>query len=493
MIAKELCLAVIAVCIVKIATSGEDVVPTTPKAVPPVAPEAAADEPPVVPPAIHNVTGNMRSMDEVQVRALHALLKRKLEKARELIRKDLDPFRAGALGILIQEPGAYVNVSLTKVVVKGLSDFTVRDVASNNAAMRASVLLRLPRVEVICSYRIKGYLNSDDQKESRVLEDSGQFEAVLERAAMSWYARVLHVDKDDLLVAQTGLRTHVDDVAKRSFRSSRKNASRALDHEVLDVIGASIVDHVRHMVEEKLDRVITKAVSSAHGEMHDLLEAMVAPSPHSEVPRTYSPHSHRLSKRQVPCNNGTELDDYVDYLFRFATRLIRAMEPIQGPNFTIYIEEHLQVFLYDVQARNVYTLSRRKPAYVICHHGDVTVGLVINIDNILATAKYRVITDHTHLLFNGDADIKLSGTVVWIQISQLANGNNRLDVVRIWRMGKAQVLLKGLGNYTAALSMLLTTILNHDPWNVIPVAEAQAITFGREMLANITVPIFSLV
>ncbi|EEC04450.1 hypothetical protein IscW_ISCW002291 [Ixodes scapularis] len=287
----------------------------------------------------------MRSMDEVQVRALHALLKRKLEKARDLIRKDLDPFRAGALGILIQEPGAYVNVSLTKVVVKGLSDFTVRDVASNNAAMRASVLLRLPRVEVICSYRIKasivflGYLNSDDQKESRVLEDSGQFEAVLERAAMSWYARVLHVDKDDLLVAQTGLRTHVDDVAKRSFRSSRKNASRALDHEVLDVIGASIVDHVRHMVEEKLDRVITKAVSSAHGEMHDLLEAMVAPSPHSEVPRTYSPHSHRLSKRQVPCNNGTELDDYVDYLFRFATRLILThRESVSGfDTFNIFI------------------------------------------------------------------------------------------------------------------------------------------------------------
>ncbi|CAN7940660.1 unnamed protein product [Ixodes hexagonus] len=306
----------------------------------------------------------MRSMDEPEVRALHALLKKKLEKARDLIRKDLDPFRAGALGILIQEPGAYVNVSLTKVVVKGLSNFTVRDVASNNAAMRASVLLRLPRVEVLCSYRIKasvlvcfvfvgGYLNGDGQKESRVLEDNGQFEAVLERAAMSWYARVLHVDKDDLLVAQTGLRTHVDDMAKRNFRSSRKNGSAALDHEVLDVIGASIVDHVRHLVEGKLDRVITQAVSSAHGEMHDLLEAMVAPSPHSEVPHTYSPQRHRLSKRQVPCNNGTELDDYVDYLFRFATRIIRAMEPIQGPNFTIYVEEHLQVSCTRLQVRSL--------------------------------------------------------------------------------------------------------------------------------------------
>ncbi|KAK8769451.1 hypothetical protein V5799_014083 [Amblyomma americanum] len=440
--------------------------------------------------------GNMRSMNEDQVMSLHELLKRKLERARSQVSRGLDPFQAGNMGFLIQETGAYVNVSLTKVTVTGLSNFTIRDVATNNAAMRASVLMIMPRLEIHCAYRIKGYINGDGDREPQVVEDSGQFEAVLGRAAMSWFARVLHVDKDDLLVAQTGLRTHVDEITKRfphSTRGKGAQQTRPEDQEVLDVIGSSIVDHVRQMVEDRLNGVITKAVSQKPSEVQDMLESMVVPTPHSEVPRTFSPHGHRISKRQVPCNNGTELDDYVDYLFRFATRLIRAMEPIQGPNFTIYIEEHLQVFLYDVQARNVYTLSRRKPAYVICKNGDVTVGLVIRLETIMATAKYRVLTDHRHLLYNGDADIKLSGSVIWIQISQLANGNNRLDVVRVWNMGRAQVLLKGLGNLTSAISMLLTSILNHDPWNVIPVAEAQAITFGREMLANITVPIFSLV
>ncbi|KAL3178803.1 hypothetical protein MRX96_009478 [Rhipicephalus microplus] len=433
MFTKEVSVVVMALCVVKLVTSGDEVVlPSSSSGV--------------------NITGNMRSMNEDQVMSLHELLKRKMERTRGLVSLGMDPFQAGSMGFLIQEPGAYINVSLTK-----------------------------------------GYISGEGERESRVIDESGQFEAVLGRAAMSWFARVLHVDKDDLLVAQTGLRTHVDEVVTKRFQPTAKARTQSEDQDVMGVVGDSIVDHVRQMVEEKLNKVITKAVSTKPSEVQDLLESLVVPTPHSEVPRTFSPHGHRISKRQVPCNNGTELDDYVDYLFRFATRLIRAMEPIQGPNFTIYIEEHLQVFLYDVQARNVYTLSRRKPAYVICKHGDVTVGLVIRLDSIMATAKYRVLTDHRHLLYNGDADMKLSGTVVWIQISQLANGNNRLDVVRIWRLGKAQVLLKGLGNLTSAISMLLTSVLNHDPWNIIPVAEAQAITFGREMLANITVPIFSLV
>ncbi|OQR71030.1 hypothetical protein BIW11_11249, partial [Tropilaelaps mercedesae] len=44
--------------------------------------------------------------------------------------------------------------------------------------------------------------------------------------------------------------------------------------------------------------------------------------------------------------------------------------------------------------------------------------------------------------------------------------------------------MRGLGGVTSALSMLISRIINEDPWNVIPIAEAQMITFGREMLAN---------
>lgn len=38
------------------------------------------------------------------------------------------------------------------------------------------------------------------------------------------------------------------------------------------------------------------------------------------------------TKRQVPCQRGQELDEYVDSLFRFASRLVRAMEPVSLPN-----------------------------------------------------------------------------------------------------------------------------------------------------------------
>lgn len=55
------------------------------------------------------------------------------------------------------------------------------------------------------------------------------------------------------------------------------------------------------------------------------------------------------------------------------------------------------------------------------------------------------------------------------------------------------IRLRGLGGVTSALSMLMSRAINDDPWNVIPIAEAQIITLGREMIANVTVPIFSLV
>jgi len=37
--------------------------------------------------------------------------------------------------------------------------------------------------------------------------------------------------------------------------------------------------------------------------------------------------SKRRRKRQVPCEVGEELDEYVDSLFRFLKRLVRVMEP----------------------------------------------------------------------------------------------------------------------------------------------------------------------
>ena len=69
-------------------------------------------------------------------------------------------------------------------------------------------------------------------------------------------------------------------------------------------------------------------------------------------------------KRQVPCQRGQELDEYVDSLFRFASRLIRAMEPVSLPNATIDLPEYnMKLFLYMGGATRAHTLQRKRPAW----------------------------------------------------------------------------------------------------------------------------------
>ncbi|KAH8037272.1 hypothetical protein HPB51_009715 [Rhipicephalus microplus] len=106
MFTKEVSVVVMALCVVKLVTSGDEVVlPSSSSGV--------------------NITGNMRSMNEDQVMSLHELLKRKMERTRGLVSLGMDPFQAGSMGFLIQEPGAYINVSLTKVINAASIDYVM--------------------------------------------------------------------------------------------------------------------------------------------------------------------------------------------------------------------------------------------------------------------------------------------------------------------------------------------------------------------------------
>lgn len=72
----------------------------------------------------------------------------------------------------------------------------------------------------------------------------------------------------------------------------------------------------------------------------------------------------------------------------------------------------------------------------------------------------------------------------------------RIDRIRIWRLGHVRVMIKGLGNFTQAVSMLLTRMLNMNIDQLSPTLrnlEGEVIQIGNNMLRNISIPFFSII
>ena len=411
------------------------------------------------------------AFNETDLVAFHGLIAKKVLAAVQ----DATPLDLGGISVLVRDENTYINVTLSKVKIEGLDSLRVLDVATSTQHLRASVLLRAAQMKLSSTFKMKAFL-SNNYNSSSTIYDAGTFEVDIDRPAVSWFARLVGESNEQLAVTQSGVRTHMSEV-DFAFTTSSKHE---LSPEILETLGMALVDESRLRLERALSQSIDRAMRRAKPDVTRVLEELLF---EDDVPQTFGVGSHcrgkcdiiekariqseklagrqyddenrasvdadgahqlhhHRSRRQVPCNNGTELDDYVDYLFRFARRLIRVMEPIPGPNLTICVEDSIQIFLHDLEVRGVHTLSREKPAYVKCNkQGDVTVGLVVKVEKITGTAKYRVIHDYRHLLFQGDADFKLKNTVVWVQISQWGNGNNRLDVFRIWRLGKVSKIV----------------------------------------------------
>ena len=210
----------------------------------------------------------------------------------------------------------------------------------------------------------------------------------------------------------------------------------------------------------------------------------------------------RRTKRQTPCQPGEELDDYVDQLFRFGTRIVRAMEPITLPNATIELPDYnLKIFLYEGRGTRAYKFRRTKPAWVFCSNETISLGITIEVEELRVAYKYRVISG-TRLLFDGDLEARLSPKVQ-AQFSQAVQEEDseepvqqRIDRVRVFRLGRVNVLIRGLGNLTQSLSMLINSYLNDNQEELQPtfrMVEGDAVRLLNRMLANVNVPLLSVV
>ena len=210
----------------------------------------------------------------------------------------------------------------------------------------------------------------------------------------------------------------------------------------------------------------------------------------------------KRTKRQTPCQQGEELDDYVDQLFRFGQRIVRAMEPVSTPNATIELPDYnLKIFLYDGKATRAYKFKRAKPAWVFCSNETISLGITIELEDLRVAYKYRVISGN-RLLFDGDLEAKLSPKAQ-AQFSQAVQEEDseepvqqRIDRVRLFRLGRVNVIIRGLGNLTQSLSMIINSYLNDNQEELQPtfrMVEGDAVRMLNRFLANVNVPLLSVV
>lgn len=210
----------------------------------------------------------------------------------------------------------------------------------------------------------------------------------------------------------------------------------------------------------------------------------------------------KRTKRQTPCQQGEELDDYVDQLFRFGTRIVRAMEPITLPNATIELPDYnLKIFLYEGKGTRAYKFRRTKSAWVFCSNETISLGITIEVEELRVAYKYRVISG-SRLLFDGDLEARLSPKAQ-AQFSQAVQEEDseepvqqRIDRVRLFRLGRVHVVIRGLGNLTQSLSMLINSYLNDNQEQLQPtfrMVEGDAVRMLNRVLANVNVPLLSVV
>lgn len=207
-------------------------------------------------------------------------------------------------------------------------------------------------------------------------------------------------------------------------------------------------------------------------------------------------------KRQTPCQPGEELDDYVDQLFKFGSRIIRAMEPMTLPNTTIELPDYnLKIFLYEGKGTRAYNLRRVKPAWVFCNNETISLGITVEVEELQVAYKYRVISGY-RLLFDGDLEARLTPRAQ-AQFSQKKQDEDsedpvqqRVDRVRLFRAKKVHVVIRGLGNLTQSLSMMINSYLNDNQEDLQPtfrMAEGDAVRVLNRLLANVSVPLLSTV
>lgn len=399
------------------------------------------------------------------------------------------------------------GVSLEDLQVEGLSKPRVTNVYVNKKNMKLHVMFSFKSVRVTGRCGSTGSSSSAKASSSKSLLEASYWNA-------SWSASLMPMIGRD----------HFDMSKVYTTHSQQKLVLGAKECVGQDKLKGVLVDKVRGLIDGRLVEIMELVMMHPESlaEQAGQVEAkrprrdskLASSSKQEDLTRFGRPQSGgwspmesstralRRSKRQTPCQAGEELDDYVDQLFRFGTRIVRAMEPITLPNATIELPDYnLKIFLYEGKGTRAYKFRRAKSAWVFCSNETISLGLTIEVEELRVAYKYRVISG-TRLVFDGDLEAKLSPKVQ-AQFSQAVQEEDseepvqqRVDRLRVFRLGRVHVLIRGLGNLTQSLSMLINSYLNDNQEELQPtfrMVEGDAVRMVNRMLANVNVPLLSVV
>lgn len=367
----------------------------------------------------------------------------------------------------------------------------VLDVATNDKTGSASVTFLAEDLVLTGNYIVT------HKKDIERVDDEGKFVIRIKKWYTTWSAKVLSGDKATTFqVSELAVRSRFEELS-HTYSSSRygKKIPKKVE-KVLKDISEVVLDKVIKDVDDKLYDA-TKQVAKVVPFTPKKMSTMEAISKLNGY--------HSREKRQVPCERGEELDEYVDSLFRFASRLIRAMEPFNGqiPNVTLEVPDvNILIFLHSGGVSHAYTIQRKKPAWVLCTNQSISLGLTVGFEELRIMYKFRVIQDWK-LLFDGELEAQINKPKVQIQFTQTTPDEDseeavqqRIDALRVWSLGQIRIMLKGLGNLTQAMSIFLTGFLNRNIDDLMPTLrniENQAIDFANDALQNISIPFFSII
>lgn len=164
----------------------------------------------------------------------------------------------------------------------------------------------------------------------------------------------------------------------------------------------------------------------------------------------------------LPCEPGMELDNEIQKLLNLVKNVIPSLSV---PNVTVDIPEYyIKVFLYDGRVISVNKIRQYRPGWVFCNDDLISIGISAKLDDMRIMYKYRVIKA-TRLLFDGEADVKMT-IRSQVQLSQAIEVSEtrrqRIDRVKLNRLSKVYVMLRGLGNLSQSVSMLVSSYLNEN-------------------------------
>lgn len=379
------------------------------------------------------------------------------------------------------------DIKVEKIILKGVDSYNVTKISIGSDGKTIQFDITYPSIELISSIKF----NNSNHSGNQTKETTGILLPLTDIKTwnVTWTSNLTDaLTKEGFSINKAKLKHSLGKIVSYTNSTqafARHNSTKAL----LNYIGNSI--------KTKLTNVIDNIFVNL-----DKIDPLYNIS--SDIDKKHI--KQRRSRRQIPCFTGDDLDDYVDKTFRLLRMVIRGREFgtdfISIPNAMIeFPDQNLKIFLHDGQLRNSFLFTRVKAAWISCIKGVISVGLTIDFKKIKIAYKYRVITGQT-LVFDGQLLAKMSPRIQ-IQLSQSVTEEDsdepiqqRVDRFKLVRLGRTDIILKGLGNLTSSLSLIISSYLNNNLDELqltFKMFENDIVNLINKMLKTVTFPLFSAV